>query len=449
MLELEPQHGQNDNNNSNGISQQSMSNRQAAQLALEALHLQLQEKNAQPAFAPPPLRGPTTIELGRQNSESSLGRLLSAQALLSQVPASAGINSRQPGAKTSINSISGSIQAQNGTFYPPRGGAPSSSSSAAVALSEARSAVPARLLDRAQPQPAQSVQSGQVVNKASPTPVDTAAKGTSAVSSSVSPPSPPSQEQQQLVLERQASSGGPDLSNRLNEVSNLLKGFGTPFIPAVRNSSVGSSVGNTNVNANDNSRGQRSTTPTSHLVNRRIAASAEGTTTPAAGQNKPNFYRAPVPVQSVAKEDDVPPKSASALLSLPVPAPSPAQTPMRPLPAAIVPSRYQQQSSVLSIDTSAMLSTPSGRPSSVPFAESSGTVSTTRTGPVSAATFLNSLPKPAAPGPPSSANRISVSTGAGLSSFSPRLLDQQGGLNGSSAATPLQGKFSQPQVYSK
>lgn len=430
VLELEPQ-GQSDSSN-----QQSMSNRQAAQLALEALQQQLHEKTFHTT-------GPPTVELGLQSGDSSLGRLLSAQALLSQVPGSASATSTRPGPKTtSINSLIGSIQVQNGTFYPPRGGLIPPTPS-----TEVRPA--SRFLDRQQ-------------TRESPT----EAGRPEIVGSSPPPPSV----QPRPNASSAADQTGPDLSNRLNEVSNLLKGFGTQFVPTPRSGVAGQANSVPPAPAGGSPPGaQRSTTPLTYQINRRAAANVagegsllvnsglrnnsagiiDGAPTYTSSLNKPNFYRAPVPVQPAvlapAKPEDVQQRSTSALLSIPVHASSPVQTPMRPLPAAIVPTRYQNsqtaQSSALCIDTSANSSTPYlGTPSTStrPIAESPSMNSTSRSGPVSAATFLNSLPKPTPVGPPSS-QRSSVQYGAGVGAFSPRV-EQQFGDNG--AGVPQQGKFS-------
>ena len=117
VLELEPQgqgQGQNDGGNNNFSQQQPLSNRQAAQLALEALQQQLNEKNlahstgsttgttagtiAGPSTGAGP--SPPAVALGRQSNDASLIRLLSAQALLSQAPAIS-TSSRPPDRKPS------------------------------------------------------------------------------------------------------------------------------------------------------------------------------------------------------------------------------------------------------------------------------------------------------------------------------------------------------------
>lgn len=174
-----------------------------------------------------------------------------------------------------------------------------------------------------------------------------------------------------------------ELGNRLSHMSNLLKGFGAPVQPPT------------------------TTTPAR-------VGSAVGTSRPA------SVYRAPVPLAAQEQRPEPQNVSVGALAVPPPPR----------LPSAVVPSKWASRvnnnnsnnlgdsRSSLSIDTTGA-STPGARVSPMALSAASpmpgsansnpsalNTPGSARSGPVSAAVFLNSLKKPSAPVPANAQNMV-------------------------------------------
>lgn len=240
--------------------------------------------------------------------------------------------------------------------------------------------------------------------------------------------------QEGAVSSTQQSVG--DLSNRLSEVSSLLRGFATPVQTVAQSvehtpSSTSAALDRLSAAAAA-AAARRSTTPTS-LQTGRPTGTAENTHSTSAGSGpvatgRANLLRIPVPFQSA------PASQASQQEGSEADSPGPPAQRALP-PAVVVPARYRNHSSSGRTDGALSIDTTTSVGSSGPPSAHSG-------GPVSAATFLSSLKKPES-APVSSQNQQQQRL-QGTFSPSPSM---HGGEGGSIGSTSSKGKFSNPHSF--
>ena len=388
MLELEPQ------SYADGATSQQGS-REAAAAAMQALQSQQQQQPQQ----------------SQQEGEQQKQALLNAQARLAQLPPPPPVDvARTPNA-TSLSAppaTLGGLPVQTGSFFVPRGHtAVTAAPGGSVPSTASQSPRPA-LLPRSQP-PAG-------VNLSQQPRLRTGSNASS----------------QEVVVASTPQAVG-DLSNRLSEVSSLLRGFATPAQtvaqPAEHTPSSTSAALDRLSAAAAAAAARRSTTPTSVQIGR---PTAENTHSTSAGSGpvatgRANLLRIPVPFQSA------PTSQASQQEGSEAGSPGPPEQRALP-PAVVVPARYRNHISSSRTDGALSIDTTTSVGSSGPPSARSG-------GPVSAATFLSSLKKPES-APVSSQNQQQQLQGT----FSPSPI-VHGGEGGSIGSTSSKGKFSNPHSF--